>query len=86
MMGYNIVHYTKENEYAIKKEIEWADPKRLSNYNKEWVRTYKEQWAKRFFHEDEATSALALIKIKWNIKDREPDRPDVEKQSWDELS
>lgn len=85
MAGYNIAHFLPENERAIQRKVEertlW-----LTNDHGERMWTPKKERAKRFFHQEEAESALVLIKMKWNIKEREPYRPELEKQSWDELS
>lgn len=85
MGEYRIVHFLPENEWAIKRET-GENALWLTNDHGERMRTPKEGRAKRFFHQDEAESALVLIKRKWNIKEREPYRPEPEKQSWDELS
>ena len=91
MIGYNIVHYPKENEYAIKKYKEvkiWDETVTeewwLCRNNNEWIWTPKEHWAKRFFHQDTAASALVIAKRKW-VKEQEVYRPEPEKQSWSEL-
>ena len=63
MAGHRIAHFLSENERAIKKEVEdrelW-----LSNDHGERMRTPKKERAKRFFHKDEAESALVIIKMK----------------------
>ena len=62
-MEYEIVHFLKENERAIRREKN--EKKRwLSNDHGERIRTLKQEWAKRFFHKDEAESALVVIKRK----------------------
>lgn len=81
-MDYKIVHYVKENEWAIKSE--WEQERRLAHNDWEWVRTYKEEWAKRFFHEETAISTLVIIKHKWELK-TEQEYQEPEKQSWSEL-
>lgn len=63
MGGYNIVHFLPENEWAIKKEKEETEV-RLTNDHGERMWTPKKERAKRFFHKDEAESALVLIKMK----------------------
>jgi hypothetical protein len=77
---YFIMHYPKDNERAIMRTNE-DDAQYLSS-NNEWTREKKR--AKRFYHRDSAEWALVLCKIKW-LKEEELQRPEVEKQSWDEL-
>lgn len=63
MGEYNIVHFLPENERSITKKVGEIQ-QRLSFDRGERVRTPKKQRAKRFFHDYEAASALALIKVK----------------------
>jgi len=63
MAEYQIAHFTRENERAIKKETDHGDM-RLSIDHGERVRTPKEARAKRFFHQDAVESALVTIKMK----------------------
>ena len=81
MRDYMIAHYSKINERAIMRVSE-DYVQRLSNKDE---RTTEKKWAKRFYHEDDAKWALVLVKVKW-VKEEELKRPDIEKQSWDELS
>lgn len=63
MGEYRIVHFLPENEWAIKRET-GENALWLTNDHGERMRTPKEGRAKRFFHQDEAESALVLIKRK----------------------
>lgn len=81
MWDYFIAHYPKDNERAIMRIDE--DHKQWLNSKNEWTR--EERRAKRFFHRDSAEGALILAKRKC-LKEEELYRPEVEKQSWDELS
>lgn len=80
--NYEIVHYARDDEWAIRKvnnEETWW----LSNNNGKPAWTYKEEWARRFFHKETAMSALAVVKTKqWEIKEEWCIQ---EKQSWSEF-
>lgn len=81
MWDYMIAHYAKENEWSVMRVSE--DDAQWLNSKNEWTR--EKRWARRFYNEDDARWTLVLAKIKW-WKEEEPERPEVEKQSWDELS
>lgn len=76
-MGYYIVHDPAEKERSIMKEKEWE---RWWFMGKVW--TKKRAWAKKFFHKGDAESALVIIKMKWWLKEEEPERPIKPKELW----
>lgn len=80
MWDYMIAHYPKERERAILRvnddEAQWL------SWKNEWTR--EQRRAKRFFHKDVAEWALVLAKMKW-LKEEWLYRPELEKQSWNEL-
>ena len=79
--NYKIAYFKSDNEWVIMREdgdnVQW-----LSS-NDVW--TVHKQWAKRFFHEDTATSALIISKRKC-IEEEKPYRPEGVANSWRKLS
>lgn len=57
--------------------VQWLSPGNVWTKNK--------QWAKRFFHEDTATSNLIIAKRKW-LEEEKPYRPEGVANTWGELS
>ena len=78
-----IVHFPQDNERYIRRKNEEEVEQWYSTNN---TRTDREERRKKFFHEETAVSALVIIKMKWELKEDEPYRPEEPKQSWEELS
>lgn len=82
MREYKIAHFPRENERAIMRvnedDVWWLAPEKV------W--TKKKERAKRYFHESEAISNLAIIKMsKWELEEEKPYRPEAVAQSWGEV-
>lgn len=64
---YKIGHYKRENEWIIYREYDW-----MVQYLGSWmIWVNNKSNASRFLHEQDAVSALSVIKFKWDLKTEE---------------
>lgn len=81
MRNYKIAYFKSDNEWAIMRED--GDNTQWLSSDNTW--TKHKQRAKRFFHEDTATSNLIIAKRKC-LEEEKIQKPEVAASTWGELS
>ncbi len=83
---YKIAHFKKENERAIFRTCDW-----MEQWLRPWMVWSKDKsMAKRFLHEQDATSVLIFIRTQWELKTEEQYieekiEEQKEKKSWSDF-